>query len=620
MNVLFSRGVGALGVGVVLLGCAGLPGLSTDVQGSVVRVSTYSSTGTGFFVSAPDGRRLVATAFHVVESGEPILIERWVEVAGDKHYVEAWPQTRLVAFDADADLALIELPNVPADRMPALKLGSAEKDEPIYSWGFPDSSLVATLDLTRKEGTVSNLVQLPVYDRRTGKVLKENAIQGLIVSTALEPGFSGGPTTDHAGRVVGVNLLKDLDHQDQNGAVNVAELSELLASIPAPTAPTEQDIQKLLTELQQTILTTPLEKRSDLPEFRYLPLSELPLVRDLLTGLVQLAATHDSKEASAVGMRLAMLPGRTWETWSSTEVQGTIANCQARVDQLTQLLGMPDPGASVACGDLGLRPVAWDLLASTLHWEGAVRTLTVGGVQVVDAARGIYKADLHYEGAAITVPIYVTTEGGRLSLKVFDPDQRLSAAGTGSALATRELAGSWHRTRTYRFADYDLVATEELIINEERAGTVSIIHRIQEIGESQNGQPWRCNGSTTYNSRITQYFGGALSTGAVISEPLQAADTRGDQRCAGESYTPDTLAGFKRVGDVIVMARTAGDGWPEQVEFIAGAAQIPEDPPATDAPAAGSPSGSSAVDSRPPRVAPNRPSRPSGGPPGRPRR
>ena len=174
----------------------------------------------------------MVTAYHVVDSGEPILVERTIEVAAGASYVEAYPDVEVVAFDADQDLAVLRLANVRADHFTVLPLADAPvKDEAVLSYGFPDSSLSKAASMMSKPGKVLSLVKFPAYDRKTGTVIRENAVDGLLISADIEPGFSGGPTCDERGAVVGVNVTKDLVHRGQNGAVSVTAVTELLSHV-----------------------------------------------------------------------------------------------------------------------------------------------------------------------------------------------------------------------------------------------------------------------------------------------------------------------------------------------------------------------------------------------------
>ena len=197
----------AVGAGVAGLAAAGVAiamivggGDAPQVKDALVRVSTPSNTGTGFLINGPDEYIYVATANHIVDRGERVLIERDVAISDKKHYVEAYPETEIVATDPDADLAIIRVKNVEAKRFARLPLAKEPvKDAKIFSYGYPGSSLAKHAGLVSKDGKILSLVRFPAYDDRYARVMRENAVEGLLVSTDIEPGFSGGPTTNQAG-------------------------------------------------------------------------------------------------------------------------------------------------------------------------------------------------------------------------------------------------------------------------------------------------------------------------------------------------------------------------------------------------------------------------------------
>src|SRR5262249_34160586 len=92
------------------------------IKSAVVRVTTPSGFGTGFFVKGPDDLVYVATAYHVIDRGEPALVERNVELSDKSYFVEAYPDTEVVAADADADIAILRVKNLSAGRFERLAL------------------------------------------------------------------------------------------------------------------------------------------------------------------------------------------------------------------------------------------------------------------------------------------------------------------------------------------------------------------------------------------------------------------------------------------------------------------------------------------------------------------
>ena len=170
-------------------------------------------------------------------------------------------------------------------------------DEAILSYGFPASSLASRSGMVSKPGKVLSLVKFPVVDRRTGEVLRNDAIDGLLISSEIEPGFSGGPTCNERGEVVGVNVTKDTVHRAQNGAVAVSAVKQLLAQVPARGTvkdPDAGDVSALLARIQTEYLLLPVERRWSAREQDYVSGSDLPRLQELITAVRRLEDDIDA--------------------------------------------------------------------------------------------------------------------------------------------------------------------------------------------------------------------------------------------------------------------------------------------------------------------------------------
>ncbi|MFN9476078.1 serine protease [Acidovorax sp.] len=196
---------------------------------------TQASIGSGFFVSA-DG--LIVTNFHVA-SQLALEPERYrgvyVTMEGQEGEVE------LLAFDVQRDLAVLRAKARTA-AAPVLGFRPAAEalaqGERIYSLGNPlDIGFAVT------EGTYNGLVRRSFYPR-------------IFFGGTLNPGMSGGPSVDDAGRVLGVNVAKRLDGEQVSFLIP-AEFAQALvqraASAEPITQPAYAEVTRQLTGHQQVL-------------------------------------------------------------------------------------------------------------------------------------------------------------------------------------------------------------------------------------------------------------------------------------------------------------------------------------------------------------------------------
>lgn len=174
-----------------------------DDKASVVNVDTVllqrgsfqgseQQTGTGSgFIWDTDGR--IVTNYHVIEE---VYKRRNVAiriVMADRQVYDA----RVVGTAADYDLAVVQILNVPKDRLKPIQVATSSDlkvGQKVYAIGNPFG-----LSLTLTTGIISNLDRS--IEAPTGA-----PIPGAIQHTAqINPGNSGGPLLNRAGKLVGVN-------------------------------------------------------------------------------------------------------------------------------------------------------------------------------------------------------------------------------------------------------------------------------------------------------------------------------------------------------------------------------------------------------------------------------
>ncbi|HEX3343830.1 MAG TPA: serine protease [Polyangiaceae bacterium] len=587
-----SLGIAAV-AGVVLVKRAGAHGATAGR--SVVRVVMTHSAGTGFFVAGPDAQAYVVTANHVVDSGEPILVERTVEGSGGGHWTEAYPDAQVVAFDADADVAVIRLDGVRADHFTPLPLAAAPAaDEAILSYGYPASSLASHSGMVSKPGKVLSLVKFPVVDRRTEEILRSDAVDGLLVSSEIEPGFSGGPTCNERGEVVGVNVTKDVVHRAQNGAVSVAAVKALLATVaPAGKSPepTSDDVRQLLTRIQSEYLLLPVERRWSSREDDFVSAGDLPRTGEMITAIRRLEddTARDTRTKlsgqATLGLVLARLPGRPLETYTDRATRKALADCELREKSLREFFGtLAKPGGDAdalaeattgRCSALAFRPLVWDMTAMALRWEGKERLVTVGKVESVDPERHVYRASVRFEGIDYLVDVWLATDGGRLRLKLFDNQGMPAGLSLVQKTPASDFSGTWHRSepRTAhdfgRGVDADMDVGETLTVAIGTDGGANVTHQMRRHVYFNGRRRAACGGSTL-DLGIEQTFHGNLQDASIVGFRKMDAKAIGADttRCWSLfTYAPDQEAVFKRVGEKLVMYRTDGVAFPEAAEF-----------------------------------------------------
>jgi hypothetical protein len=590
----------AAGGAVIVLGgvmaAALRGGGSGRIESAMVRVSTPTGTGAGFMIDGPDDSVYVATANHVVDRGERVLVERDVDITDKKHYVEAYPETEIVAADPDSDLAIIRIKNVEAKRFHRLTLAKEpQKDARISSYGYPGSSLAKHAGLVSKDGKVLSLVMFPAYDERYARIVRENAVDGLLISTDIEPGFSGGPTTNEAGEVVGINVTKDHAHTGQNGAVSVVALRALLDKVKPASAhadPKPEDVVALLQRVQNEYLLLPIEERSHARETEFLSSTDLPTLRGFVGEVRReersadtsfFAKQHLSGQA-ALGIYFARLPGKLLETYRAPSTTDALLLCDASNRRLASFLGDLGGGdhksdaralaGMETCDELALRPLAWDLAAAALQWDGKEKQYTVTKLERMDDEGNTFRAAVRISGAANLVELWIGMDRGLPRLKLFDPTGNLYAIASPRNVSTTALQGTWvtKRPRVTDAIDKDaeLEADETLNISIGDEHKVSIRHvlaqRYFEVG--RRGQVFTCSHKATIETGVVQSFSGLLENGVVVALPEKEPEPTGaDSGICVSSHKADRIVAVKLTNDQLTLYRTDGVGFPETVQF-----------------------------------------------------
>ena len=161
-----------------------------QVRDATVLVAEAGGFGSGIVIT-PEG--LILTNYHIIHGGDVENLKIWFYAADELGYYTV----DLVGIDPFADIALLQINNMPAEKLPLVYL-ELETDEDNFKLAQDVWALGHPLGMqwTITKGVINS------YERASFIT----AYVRLIQHTALiQKGNSGGPLVDEEGRVVGVN-------------------------------------------------------------------------------------------------------------------------------------------------------------------------------------------------------------------------------------------------------------------------------------------------------------------------------------------------------------------------------------------------------------------------------
>src|ERR1043165_4495452 len=183
---------------------------------AVIVIRTDIGAGSGFVLNS-DG--MAVTNYHVVEGSSKLTVN--IQKSASREQVEL-PGARIIAADAEHDLALIQLP-APPDTVAAdggyaavtIRSQDVSAGENVFAIGSPGFKK-GLLDYTVSTGIVSN----------PRRLLGKNAM--IQTSAPVNPGNSGGPLFDSAGNVIGVVAAKGIDVEAVGFAIPTSTLNDFV--------------------------------------------------------------------------------------------------------------------------------------------------------------------------------------------------------------------------------------------------------------------------------------------------------------------------------------------------------------------------------------------------------
>jgi hypothetical protein len=232
-------------------------------------------------------------------------------------------------------------------------------------------------------------------------------------------------------------------------------------------------------------------------------------------------------------------------------------------------------GSFDTCDELALRPLAWDLAAATVQWDGTEKDYAITKLDRMDDEGRTFRAQVRISGASNLVELWIGVEQGQPRLKLFDTADKLYAIESPRSISTSTLQGTWVMSRP-RVTDAvdkhaEVESDEKLSISIGEDRRVSIRHVVSEryFVAGKRAQAFACNRKHAIEIGLLQSFTGTLDNGVVVALPEKPAEAIGaDASSCVAGHKADRIVALKLVGTQLYMYRTDGTTYPETVQLV----------------------------------------------------
>src|SRR5262249_31765007 len=153
-----------------------------------------------------------------------------------------------------------------------------------------------------------------------------------------------------------------------------------------------QDAEALLKKIQEEYMMLPVDDRASAPVTEFISNAEQPQLRAFIREMRSMEGDRRTRELGSnlklanhavLGILLARLPGKSLEPYQAPSTRARTSGREDRTRGTERFLGSTGvdagqaPRADTDCMGYAMRPLAWDITASTIEWEGAVRDYKV---------------------------------------------------------------------------------------------------------------------------------------------------------------------------------------------------------------------------------------------------
>ena len=274
---------------------------------------------------------------------------------------------------------------------------------------------------------------------------------------------------------------------------------------------------------------------------------DLPTLRELVGEVrreerntdTTFIAKYQLSGQAALGMFFARMPGKLLETYRAPSTVTPLVACELTNQRLDELPRRSDRRptrrtrrASTRCDELAVRPLAWDLVAATLQWDGKEKKYTVTKLDKMDDEGKVYRASVRISRRGEPRRAVDRRRPAAGAPEAVRSGGNLYAIKSPRTVSASAFQGTWSMKRPRvtdainKDAEIESEETVSISIGDDRKVSIRDVVTEKYFGVGSKGGAFACKHKATIETGLVQSFTGTLDNGVIVAFPEKEASRR----------------------------------------------------------------------------------------------